>query len=56
MNILGPTHVLDLIIPKIEEILSIANVNYTTINLSKTGEGDKKNKFGENIHDINNGK
>lgn len=35
MNILGPTHVFDLIIPKIEEILSIVNINYINVNNKK---------------------
>jgi len=43
MNILGPTHVLEIIVPKLEEILSILNVNYLSLNF--TEEKKKENKI-----------
>jgi len=47
---LGPTHVLEIIIPKLEEILSILNINYHMVNFQeeKTNEKYSKSKIENN--------
>lgn len=52
MNILGPAHVLELVIPKIEEILSIVNINYLIVNKNEIKNGEANSRDDEN--DINN--
>ncbi len=44
MNILGPTHVLEIIVPKLEEILSILNVNYLSLNFTEEKKKRKQNQ------------
>ena len=51
MNILGPAHVLELVIPKIEEILSIVNINYLIVNKNEIKNGEANSRDDEN--DIN---
>lgn len=44
---MGPTHIIEIIIPKIEEILEIANVNYVMVKLKEQKDGENnlnKNK------------
>lgn len=48
MNILGPAHVLDLVIPKLEEILAIVNVNYVIVNANPHKNGEPNSKDEEN--------
>jgi hypothetical protein len=52
LNILGPAHVLELVIPKIEEILSIVNINYLIVNKNEIKNGEANSRDDEN--DINN--
>ena len=51
MNILGPAHVLELVIPKLEEILSIVNINYLIVNKNEIKNGEANSRDDEN--DIN---
>lgn len=56
MNILGPAHVLELVIPKIEEILAIVNINYVIVN-EKQGNNEDQNSRDEENKNLNiNGK
>jgi len=51
LNILGPAHVLELVIPKLEEILSIVNINYLIVNKNEIKNGEANSRDDEN--DIN---
>ncbi len=55
MNILGPAHVLDLIIPKLEEILAIVNINYVIVNDSQEKNEDLNSREEDKINSNMNG-
>lgn len=53
MNILGPAHVMELVIPKLEEILAITNNNYVLVREKQDKNEDFNFKDNENKLKIN---
>lgn len=51
---MGPTHIIEIIIPKIEEILEIANVNYVMVKSKEQKDGENNLKSNKEYNPNNN--